>query len=83
MTYLTRGGLHRAINVPLAKLITGQLRLPAATRMPRSVPVTTVCGHPSKLVLPHCAAKSYSRYAARFGKARVTAAVRLETCSLS
>ena len=48
---LTRGGADRAINVPLARVITGQLRLPAATRTPRSEPVTPMCGQPSKLVM--------------------------------
>ena len=42
---------HRAINVPLARAIPGQPRLPAVTRTPRSEPMTAVCGHPSKLVM--------------------------------
>jgi len=45
------GRSHRAINVPLARATTGQLRLPAATRTPRSAPMSRVCGHPSKLVM--------------------------------
>jgi len=30
-------------------VITGQLRLPAATGTPRSEPMTAMCGQPSKL----------------------------------
>jgi hypothetical protein len=41
----------RAINVPLAKVITGQLRLSADTRTARSERVTAMCGQSSELVM--------------------------------
>ena len=44
--------------------------------------MTTVCGQPSKLVLPTPYSRLSRPYATRSGKARVTAAVRLDTCSL-
>ena len=48
MALLRRQG-RCAINVPLRRATTGQLRPLAASRMLTSGPVTAVCGHPSKL----------------------------------
>jgi hypothetical protein len=47
---------RRAIGVPLTMAISGQLRLPPATRTPRSESMTSGCGQPSKLTVPlrHC-----------------------------
>jgi hypothetical protein len=42
---------RRAINVPLARVISGQYRPPPVITIRRSEPVTGVCGTPSKLVM--------------------------------